>query len=64
MIEGQSKSTRRELTERLLTDDIELAEHLFLKASIERDWQQVKAMEADGNNGDTQQDLIDELKKA
>ena len=63
LIAGQNKSTRRELTERLLTDDIELAEQLLLKASIERGWQQVKAMEADGSTGGTLQDLIDELKK-
>ena len=64
LIAGQNKSTRRELTERLLTDDIELAEQLILKASIERGWQQVKAMEADGSTGGTLQDLIDKLKKA
>ena len=64
LIAGQSKSTRRELTERLLTDDIELSEQLLLKASIERGWQQVKAMEADGSTGGTLQDLINELKKA
>ena len=64
LIAGQNKSTRRELTERLLTDDIELAEQLLLKASIERGWQQVKAMEADGSTGGTLQDLIGELKKA
>ena len=64
LIAGQNKSTRRELTERLLTDDIELAEQLLLKASIERGWQQVKAMEADGCTGGSLQDLIDELKKA
>ena len=64
LIAGQNKSTRRELTERLLTDDIALAEQLLLKASIERGWQQVKAMEADGSTGGTLQDLIDELKKA
>ena len=64
LIAGQSKSTRRALTERLLTDDIDLSEHLLLKASIERGWQQVKAMETDGSNGGTLQDLIDELKKA
>lgn len=64
LIAGQSKSTRRALTERLLTDDIELAEQLVLKASIERGWQQVKAMEADGSTKGTLQDLIDELKKA
>ena len=63
LIAGQNKSTRRELTERLLTDDIELAEQLLLKASIERGWQQVKAMEADGSTGGLLQDLIDELKK-
>ena len=64
LIAGQNKSTRRALTERLLTDDIELSEQLLLKASIERGWQQVKAMETDGGNGGTLQDLIDELKKA
>lgn len=62
LIAGQSKSTRRALTERLLTDDLELSEQLLLKASIERGWQQVKAMEADGSNSGTLQDLIDELK--
>ena len=64
LIAGQNKITRRELTERLLTDDIELAEQLLLKASIGRGWQQVKAMEADGSTGGSLQDLIDELKKA
>lgn len=63
LIAGQPKSTRRALTERLLSDDIELAEQLVLKASIERGWQQVKAMETNGGNGGTLQDLIDELKK-
>ena len=47
LIEGQSKSTRRALTERLLAEDIELAEQLLLKASIERGWQQVKSMQAE-----------------
>lgn len=64
LIAGQSKSTRRALTERLLSDDIELAEQLVLKASIERGWQQVKAMQAYGSAKGTLQDLIDELKKA
>lgn len=64
LIAGQSKSTRRALTERLLSEDIELAEQLLLKTSIERGWQQVKAMEADGNASGSLQDLIDDLKKA
>ncbi|MBQ7061717.1 MAG: hypothetical protein IJM88_00315 [Bacteroidales bacterium] len=51
------------LTERLLSDDIELAEQLLLKASLERGWQQVKAMEADGAASGSLQDLIDDLKK-
>lgn len=64
LIAGQTKSTRRALTERLLSDDIELAEQLLLKASIERGWQQVKALQADGNDSGSLQDLIDEMKKA
>ena len=64
LIAGQTKSTRRALTERLLSDDIELAEQLVLKASIERGWQQVKAMQADGSNDGSLQDLIDEMRKA
>ena len=64
LIAGQPKSTRRALTERLLSEDIELAEQLVLKASIERGWQQVKTMEADDSAKGTLQDLIDELKKA
>lgn len=64
LIAGQSKSTRRVLTERLLSDDIELAEQLLLKASLERGWQQVKAMEADGAASGSLQDLIDDLKKS
>lgn len=64
LIAGQSKSTRRALTERLLTDDIELSEQLLLKASIERGWQQVKAMQADVSNSGSLQDLIDEMRKA
>ena len=64
LIAGQSKSTRRALTEKLLSDDIELAEHLVLKASIERGWQQVKAMQTDGSDSSSLQDLIDEMRKA
>ena len=64
LIAGQNKSTRRALTERLLSDDIEFAEQLLLKTSIERGWQQVKAMEAEDNEHGTLQDLIDELKMA
>lgn len=64
LIAGQTKSTRRALTERLLSDDIELAEQLVLKASIERGWQQVKAMQADVSNSGSLQDLIDEMRKA
>ncbi len=64
LIEGQSKSTRRALTERLLAEDIELAEQLLLKASIERGWQQVKSMQADGSKGCSLQDLIDEMKES
>ena len=64
LIAGQTKSTRRALTERLLSDDIELAEQLVLKASIERGWQQVKAMQADGSNNGSLQDLIDEMRKS
>lgn len=64
LIAGQTKSTRRALTERLLSDDIELAEQLLLKASIERGWQQVKAMQVDGINNGSLQDLIDEMRKA
>ncbi len=61
LIAGQTKSTRRALAEKLLSDDIELAEQLVLKASIERGWQQVKAMQAAGSNNGSLQDLIDEL---
>ena len=64
LIAGQNKSTRRALTERLLSDDIELAEQLLLKASIERGWQQIKAMQADGCNNGTLQDLIDEMRNS
>ena len=64
LIAGQPKSTRRVLVERILSDDIELAEQLILKSSIERGWQQVKAMETDGGAIGSLQDLIDELKKA
>ncbi|MBO7624138.1 MAG: hypothetical protein J6S82_02395 [Bacteroidales bacterium] len=63
LIAAQSKSTRRVLTEKLVSDDIELAEHLLLKASIERGWQQVKAMQENGGMGDSLQNLIDEMKK-
>ena len=64
LIKGQSKSTRRALTERLLAEDIELAEQLLLKASIERGWQQVKSMQADGSKGCSLQDLIDEMRES
>lgn len=40
-----------------------LGEHLLLKASIERGWQQVKAMQGNGGMGDSLQNLIDEMKK-
>ena len=46
-----------------MSDDIELAGHLLLKASIERGWQQVKAMQENGGMGDSLQNLIDEMKK-
>ena len=64
LISGQNKRTRRALAERLLSDDIELAEQLLLKTSIERGWQQVKAMQSDGSNSGSLQDLIDEMKEA
>ena len=64
LIAGQPKSTRRALTEKLLSDDIELAEQLVLKASIERGWQQVKAMQTDGSDSGSLQDLINEMRKA
>ena len=64
LIAVQTKSTRRALTEKLLSDDIELAEQLVLKASIERGWQQVKAMQTDGSNNGSLQDLIDEMREA
>lgn len=64
LIAGQTKSTRRALIERLLSDDIKLAEQLMLKASIERGWQQVKAMQTDGGNSGTLQDLINEIRMA
>lgn len=62
LIAGQSKSTRRSLAERFMSEDLELVEQLLLKASINRGWQQVKTMEADNNTSNTLQDLIDELK--
>lgn len=62
LIAGQPKSTRRSLAEKFLSEDFELVEQLLLKASIHRGWQQVKALEADNNPGNTLQDLIDELK--
>ncbi|MBO4740300.1 MAG: hypothetical protein J5605_01510 [Bacteroidales bacterium] len=64
LIAGQPKGIRRALTERLLSDDIELAEQLLLKTNIVRGWQQVKAMETDGSARGSLQDMIDELKKA
>lgn len=62
LIVGQSKSTRRVLTERLVSDNLELAEQLLLKASIERGWEQVKVMQKKKSKEGSLQDLIDELK--
>ena len=63
LIIRQPKSIRKTLTERLLTADIEVAEQLLLKASIEKGWQQVKAMQQNEAPSDSLQDLIDELRK-
>ena len=64
LIQKQSKQTRRILTERLLSSDLELGEQLLLKASIERGWEQVKAMRQTGHHTETLQNLIDELNEA
>lgn len=61
LIMNQSKATRRILTERLLSEDIETGERLLLKASIERGWQQVKELQQSGKNKSSLQDLITEL---
>ena len=61
LIQKQSKSTRRTLTERLLVSDLEMGEQLLLKASIDRGWQQVKSMQQTGRHSGTLQDLINEL---
>lgn len=63
LIAGQTKSTRRALTERLLSDDIELAEQLLLKASIERGWQQVKAMQAKSEYASVSDRYVDQIIK-
>ena len=61
LIQKQSKNTRRTLIERLLFSDLEMGEQLLLKASIERGWEQVKAMHQTGQNVGNLQDLINEL---
>lgn len=61
LIMNQPKATRRILTERLLSEDIETGERLLLKASIERGWQQVKELQQSGKNKSSLQDLITEL---
>lgn len=61
LIMNQSKATRRILTERLLSEDLETGERLLLKASIERGWQQVKELQQSGKNKSSLQDLITEL---
>lgn len=62
LILRQPKSTRRTLAERLLKDDLKMAEELVLKVSIEKGWQQVKAMQEKGTATNSLQDLIDELR--
>lgn len=64
LIQKQSKNTRRILTERLLFSDLKAGEQLLLKASIERGWEQVKAMQQTGSHEGNLQDLINELKEA
>lgn len=61
LIMNQPKTTRRILTERLLSEDIETGERLLLKASIERGWQQVRELQQSGKNKSSLQDLITEL---
>lgn len=61
LIQQQSKNTRRTLVERLLSSDIEMGEQLLLKASIERGWEQVKAMQQTDSYTETLQDLINDL---
>ena len=61
LIQKQSKNTRRTLIERLLYSDLEMGEQLLLKASIERGWEQVKAMRQTEHNAGNLQDLINEL---
>lgn len=61
LIMAQPKNTRRTLTERLLSEDIEAGEKLLLKASIERGWQQVTDMHRNGHSQGELQDLINEL---
>ena len=61
LIQKQSKNTRRTLIERLLSSDLEMGEQLLLKASIERGWEQVKAMCQTEHNAGNLQDLINEL---
>ena len=58
LIMNQPKATRRILTERLLSEDLETGERLLLKASIERGWQQVKELQQSGKNKSSLQDLI------
>lgn len=55
LIQQQSKNTRRTLTERLLSSDLELGEQLLLKASIERGWEQVKSIRQADCHADTLQ---------
>ena len=62
LIMQQGKGTRRALTERMLTADVETAEQILLKSSIHRGWQQVKAMEKNDQTKGTLQDLIDSLR--
>ena len=63
LIQKQPKETRRTLTERLLSSDLEMGERLLLKASIERGWEQVKTMQKTGSHTSNLQDLINELKE-
>lgn len=58
LIMNQPEATRRILTERLLSEDLETGERLLLKASIERGWQQVKELQQSGKNKSSLQDLI------
>ena len=61
LIMQKSKNTRQAIMERLVFNNTKLAEQMLIKASIEKGWQEVKAIKNGKDSSGTLQDLIDNL---